>query len=150
MPDCADQGRRCLQPVAGHSLQHLRLQLPDARPVPAVTATHRRPVVPVHAADSRNGAPSRYGEPSYAVDEEPSTPEIARLDEYFDKEHTLLTPREKIVLTRRFHLNDEAPRTETLEQVGRDLGLSKERVRQVQMSALGKLRSVLLPGEAMS
>jgi len=91
-----------------------------------------------------------YGEPSYAVDEEPSTLGIARLDEYFDKEHTLLTPREKIVLTRRFHLNDEAPRTETLEQVGRDLGLSKERVRQVQMSALGKLRSVLLAGEAMS
>ncbi len=54
------------------------------------------------------------------------------------------------MLTRRFHLNDEARSTETLEQVGRDLGLSKERVRQVQMAALGKLRSVLLAGEAMS
>jgi len=85
-----------------------------------------------------------YGEPSYAIDEEPSSPAIARLDEYLEEEHTLLTPREKIVLTRRFHLNNEAPRTETLEQVGRDLGLSKERVRQVQMSALGKLRNALL------
>ena len=91
-----------------------------------------------------------YGEPSYAIKEEPSTPEIARLGEYLEEEHTLLTPREKIVLTRRFHLNNEAPRTETLEQVGRDLGLSKERVRQVQMSALAKLRSVLLAGAAIS
>lgn len=90
------------------------------------------------------------GEPSYATDEQPLRPEVARLDEYLDKEHTLLTPREKLVLTRRFHLNDQASRTETLEQVGRDLGLSKERVRQVQMSALGKLRSVLLAGEARS
>ena len=91
-----------------------------------------------------------YGEPSYAVDDEPTTIEIAKLDEYFDKDHTLLSAREKTVLTRRFHLNDEARSTETLEQVGRDLGLSKERVRQVQMAALGKLRSVLLAGDAMS
>ena len=67
-----------------------------------------------------------------------------RLDEYLKEEHSLLTPREKIVLTRRFHLNNEAPKTETLEQVGRDLGLSKEWVRQVQMSAFGKLRDALL------
>jgi DNA-directed RNA polymerase sigma subunit (sigma70/sigma32) len=32
----------------------------------------------------------------------------------------------------------------TLEQVGRELGLSKERVRQVQASALDKLRKALL------
>jgi RNA polymerase sigma factor (sigma-70 family) len=91
-----------------------------------------------------------YGEPSYAIDEEPPKPAIARLDEYLEEEHTLLTPREKTVLTRRFHLNNEAPRTETLEQVGRDLGLSKERVRQVQMSALGKLRGALLSGMSVS
>ena len=50
VPDRPDQGRRCLQSVAGHSLQHLRLHLPDARPVPAVAAPRRRPVVPVPAA----------------------------------------------------------------------------------------------------
>ena len=88
-------------------------------------------------------------EPSYANDDL-STPDIARLDVFLGKEHKLLTPREKIVLTRRFHLNGLAPTTDTLEQLGRDLGLSKERVRQVQMTALGKLRSVLLAGEAMS
>jgi RNA polymerase sigma factor (sigma-70 family) len=90
-----------------------------------------------------------YGEPSYAIDEEPSSPAIASLDEYLEEEHTLLTSREKTVLTRRFRLRDEAPRTETLEQVGRDLGLSKERVRQVQMSALGKLRDALLSGTSV-
>ena len=34
----------------------------------------------------------------------------------------------------------------TLEQVGRELGLSKERVRQVQAGALGKLRKALPEG----
>ena len=91
-----------------------------------------------------------YGGPSCAVDKDPSEPAIARLDQYLKEEHTLLTPREKIVLTRRFHLNNETPRTETLEQVGRDLGLSKERVRQVQMSALGKLRNALRSGASVS
>jgi DNA-directed RNA polymerase sigma subunit (sigma70/sigma32) len=56
-----------------------------------------------------------------------------------------LTPREKSVLIRRYHLRDDLPRTDTLEQVGRELGLSKERVRQLQWSALGKLRAALLP-----
>jgi RNA polymerase sigma factor (sigma-70 family) len=84
------------------------------------------------------------GEPCYAMSEEPTRPGIARLDEYFQEGHTLLTPREKTVLMRRYHFNDNVPQTETLEQVGRELGLSKERVRQVQCAALGKLRVALL------
>ena len=43
VPDRADQGRRAIQPVAGHSLQHLRLHVPDARLVPAIAAPRRRP-----------------------------------------------------------------------------------------------------------
>ena len=41
----------------------------------------------------------------------------------------------------RRNLGQVAP--QTLEQVGQDLGLSKERVRQVQEAALGKLRQAL-------
>ncbi len=43
----------------------------------------------------------------------------------------LLSSREKQVLSRRFSL-DVQTKSGTLEQVGRELGLSKERVRQVQ------------------
>lgn len=67
-------------------------------------------------------------------------------DEYLREDNELLSSREKQVLVRRFSL-DEQVKSGTLEQVGRELGLSKERVRQVQASALGKLRKALL-GEA--
>jgi DNA-directed RNA polymerase sigma subunit (sigma70/sigma32) len=64
------------------------------------------------------------------------------LDEFFRAEHPLLSDREKTVLARRFNLNDR-PDGSTLEQVGAALGLSKERVRQVQAAAISKLRQAL-------
>lgn len=84
------------------------------------------------------------GEPCYPISEEPARAGTARLDEYLQEGHTLLTPREKTVLMRRYHVNANVQQTETLEQVGCVLGLSKERVRQVQNAALGKLRAALL------
>jgi|GEM_PF-307418 RNA polymerase sigma factor (sigma-70 family) len=74
---------------------------------------------------------------------EPSAP-TAQIDEFLKKSHSLLNDREKLVLTSRFCL-DERPKAGTLEQVGKELGLSKERVRQVQTSALSKLRAALGP-----
>jgi DNA-directed RNA polymerase sigma subunit (sigma70/sigma32) len=53
-----------------------------------------------------------------------------------------LTYREKVIIARRF-CNQEQEQ-QTLEKVGLELGLSKERVRQVQASALDKLRHALL------
>lgn len=70
------------------------------------------------------------------------------LDVYLRDEHPLLSAREKTILLRRFHLVGPEE-TSTLEKVGEDLGISKERVRQVQATALGKLRQVMLsPAEA--
>jgi RNA polymerase sigma factor (sigma-70 family) len=86
-----------------------------------------------------------FGEPSNPRQQGPAEPGFDVLQEYFRAEHELLTPREKSVLLRRYPLHNPALKTETLAQVGRDLGLSKERVRQVQFSALDKLRAALLP-----
>ncbi|MFO0930164.1 MAG: sigma-70 family RNA polymerase sigma factor [Gemmataceae bacterium] len=84
------------------------------------------------------------GEPRDASTEiDGSTAQTARIDLYLRDDNDLLSLREKRVLVRRFSL-DEQIRGKTLEQVGRELGLSKERVRQVQASALGKLRRALL------
>jgi RNA polymerase sigma factor (sigma-70 family) len=68
-------------------------------------------------------------------------PLAVRLDRLLSEEHGLLTGREKIVLRERFCL--AGGERATLEQVGHSLGLSKERVRQLQTSALGKLRATL-------
>ena len=50
-----------------------------------------------------------------------------------------LRPMEAEVLILRFGLNDEKPRN--LEECGRVLGVSRERVRQLEISALRQLRS---------
>ena len=50
-----------------------------------------------------------------------------------------LTDREKIIIMRRFGL--EQDRTETLDEIGKDLNISKERVRQIEIAALKKLRN---------
>ncbi|WP_168219117.1 sigma-70 family RNA polymerase sigma factor [Limnoglobus roseus] len=65
-----------------------------------------------------------------------------RLDEYLRADHPLLSAREKVVIIRRFNLTEQSEST-TLEDVGREIGLSKERVRQVQASAITKLRKAL-------
>jgi len=49
-----------------------------------------------------------------------------------------LTPRERRVIELRFGLGDE--RGQTLKEVGAVLGLTKERVRQIEKQALAKLR----------
>ena len=52
-----------------------------------------------------------------------------------------LDPKQQEVIVRRFglHGHDNA----TLEQVGRELGLTRERVRQIQMEALKRLRRIM-------
>jgi len=89
------------------------------------------------------------GEPRDLDSEEAPGPRLARIDEFLREGHQLLSFREKRVLVRRFSLDNQA-RAGTLEQVGKELGLSKERVRQVQASALGKLRKALLEGAQTS
>jgi RNA polymerase sigma factor (sigma-70 family) len=52
-----------------------------------------------------------------------------------------LAANERLVLRRRFGLEDDPP--ETLEAIGRRLNLTRERVRQIEMAGLRKLRGLL-------
>jgi RNA polymerase primary sigma factor len=53
---------------------------------------------------------------------------------------SLLNPRMRHVLSRRFGLDGESP--QTLEEVGHSLGITRERVRQLESRALRELRTV--------
>ena len=50
-----------------------------------------------------------------------------------------LTDREKAIIKRRFGIGQSRP--ETLEEIGKSLNISRERVRQLEASALKKLRN---------
>jgi RNA polymerase sigma factor (sigma-70 family) len=60
------------------------------------------------------------------------------LQRYTQDALACLTPREAAVISRRFGLGDTP--VETLEQIGRDLHISRERVRQITATALDKLK----------
>jgi RNA polymerase primary sigma factor len=68
--------------------------------------------------------------------EEQSTASLLR--EKLNRTLESLTPRERRIIELRFGLDNEYSRT--LAEVGTELGLSKERIRQIEKEALAKLR----------
>ncbi len=60
------------------------------------------------------------------------------LREQLDKVLHTLTPREEMVIKLRFGLEDG--RTRTLEEVGKEFNITRERIRQIEAKALRKLR----------
>ena len=68
---------------------------------------------------------------------------VERLHRALDDNLAGLTDLESLIITQRFPFN--RTRRRTLQQVGDWIGVSKERVRQIQNHALGKLREILDP-----
>ena len=59
-----------------------------------------------------------------------------------------LNRREQVILSQRFALDGGEPKT--LEQIGADFGLTRERIRQLEAAALKKLRDRYLSRESMA
>lgn len=77
------------------------------------------------------------------ADTESATPEDLATTQTLKDEvqrvlESVLTPRERLVLQLRFGLGNG--QAHPLEQVGRELGITRERVRQIEAGALAKLR----------
>lgn len=80
----------------------------------------------------------------YISNENYTSPEIntqtTMLKKHIDKILEELTPKERRVITKRFGIDGKKPRT--LDELGKEMGFSKERIRQIEGIALRKLRSV--------
>ena len=80
----------------------------------------------------------------YVEDTSYSSPENSTQKKLQQKDITrllkTLDTREREIIKRRFGIDNEEPKT--LEQIGNDLGFSKERIRQLETIALQKLRKV--------
>ena len=73
------------------------------------------------------------------------------MQDVIDKWLRRLNEKQRAVVERRFGLHGYE--RETLEKVGAEIGVTRERVRQIQMDALSRLRSIMeshgLSGEAL-
>jgi RNA polymerase primary sigma factor len=78
---------------------------------------------------------------------DPSKLSLPELRESIDSVLAQLTPRERAILIDHYGL-DEDGQAKTFDQLGRHLGISKERVRQIEIQALRKLRRILHPQKA--
>jgi len=75
---------------------------------------------------------------------DPNAVNLPELRESLDVLLVQLTPRERTILIDHYGLN-ETQSAKTLDQLGQSLGLSKERVRQIEAGALQKLRVIMKP-----
>jgi RNA polymerase sigma factor (sigma-70 family) len=71
-----------------------------------------------------------------------------RLQQILRLDNAALSEAEKTVLARRFPLEDGRQR-QTLEDIGKQMRVSKERVRQIQLSAIAKLRRAIANDEVL-
>jgi RNA polymerase primary sigma factor len=78
----------------------------------------------------------------YLTDEDQESPDVGTysnaLTEDMEKALNMLTDREKLILTLYFGLNGEDPLT--LEDIGKELKLTRERIRQIKEKAIQRLR----------
>ena len=156
----ADQGRTIRLPV--HVAEQTRKVL-RARRILA-QKLNRDPLVPEIARETQQSeervrellelmenpvsleTPVGDGESLYGdliEDENVERPEVATSDRLrsaeLDQALTRLKPRMRLVVERRFGLNGTVP--QTLEEVGLELGVTRERVRQLESRALRELRA---------
>lgn len=111
----------------------------DVADVERLLALHNRVTIRAGSQDDDQGPVARLearhsAEPSRCAHRE-------RVEQLVDMWICQLGDTQRVVLERRFGLHGH--RRATLEQVGAEIGVTRERVRQIQLDALDALRSML-------
>ncbi|MFN5078493.1 MAG: sigma-70 family RNA polymerase sigma factor, partial [Planctomyces sp.] len=101
----------------------------------------RRQRFPVTSAEILTEVPEEYKEQPICADPQ------AVVKELLQQAPDVLDPREHQILLHRFGLGGVSSEARTLREIAADLGVSKERVRQLQLKALEKLRPFLNPAQ---
>ena len=93
-----------------------------------------------------NGASEMLSEVAQQVEEAPVCEDPQSVvEQLLNQAQNVLDEREQQILMNRFGLSGSDRKGRTLREIASDLGISKERVRQLQMKALDKLRDILDP-----
>jgi RNA polymerase primary sigma factor len=101
----------------------------------------RRQRFPVTSAEILTEVPEEYSEQPICADPQ------AVVRDLLQQAPDVLDPREHQILLHRFGLGGVSSEARTLREIAADLGVSKERVRQLQLKALEKLRPFLNPAQ---
>ncbi|MGM0598802.1 MAG: sigma-70 family RNA polymerase sigma factor [Candidatus Rifleibacteriota bacterium] len=102
------------------------------RDIPSVVSMDTTPVDPEEDLYLRDVITDYESDPLAEAEKRSLEQELNRI-------MTSLTERERIVLMHRFGLHET--KSHTLEEIGRLLGVTRERVRQIESQALSKLRN---------
>ncbi len=123
-------------PTAGEIAEYLGKEVAD---VERLLALHERVTIYSSSSDDERGPleslPARHdAEPAQRAQQE-------RVNTILDRWIFELGDKQRAVVERRYGLHGH--RRLTLEQIGDEIGVTRERVRQIQLEALGNLRSMM-------
>jgi RNA polymerase nonessential primary-like sigma factor len=138
---CIRASRTIRQTQDGHpSAQEIAEYLDkDVADVERLLALHERVTICSSSSDDERGPldslPAKHdAEPAQRAQQE-------RVNAILDRWIFELSDKQRVVVERRFGLHGQ--RRMTLEETGREIGVTRERVRQIQLAALGNLRSMM-------
>jgi len=91
------------------------------------------------AGEEEHGRFITFGDKVSIEEEGPEEMGLNALDRYkINQLLDILTPRQKTVIVARFGLEGESP--QTLEEIGRSLKVTRERIRQIEIKAIKKMK----------
>lgn len=126
------------QPTLAEMAEHMNLSERKVRII-------RRAVKAFSAHTQSSGADGTFGLTDMLADHKQPTPEEAvfsRADsEVIERLLSQIDEREATILKLRYGLDDQEPMT--LKQIGAKIGLTRERVRQLEREAIKKLKAVI-------